>query len=77
MGFYSVYDLENFKVTDIPSAEDRKQNLAIGKNGPNSYTSAELTNLVTAGFFKTGAVVYNTTTSKFQGFNGVSFVDLN
>jgi len=76
-GFYDVQNLGDFKVTDIPSAEDNKQNLAIAKNGPLSYTTTQRNNLTTAGEFKAGAIIYNTTTGKFQGFTGAGWGDLN
>ena len=76
-GFYDVENLGDFKVTDIPSREDMKQSLEIAKNGPHAYTTTQRDNLTTAGKFKAGQIIYNTTTSKYQGYNGSAWADLN
>ena len=68
-GFYDVQNLGDFKVIPIPTAEDNKQNLAIGKNGVNSYTTTQRDTLVLQNYFDIGSIILNTTTSQFQGFS--------
>jgi hypothetical protein len=67
-GFYDVENLGDFKVTDIPTREDMKQSLEIAKQGPRSLTTTQRNNLTIAGQFKVGAVIYNSTVTKFEGF---------
>jgi hypothetical protein len=68
-GFYDVENLGDFQVYDIPSREDVKQSLAIAKDGPNAYTTAQRDILAFQNYFQIGAVILNTTTSQFQGFS--------
>ena len=68
-GFYDVQNLGDFKVVSIPTAEDTKQSLAIAKNATNPYTTTQRDNLSIQGYFDIGAIIFNTTSSQFQGFS--------
>ena len=77
MSFYETENLENFRVEDIPTPNDVKQSLATAKNGPQSLTTAQRDNLTASDYFKVGAVIYNSSLAKFQGYNGSTWDALN
>ena len=77
MSFYDTQNLADFKVEDVPTPNDVKQSLAISKNGPQSLSTAQRDNLTAAEYFKAGAVIYNLTLGKFQGYDGSNWNTLN
>jgi len=76
-GFYDTTNPDNFRVSAVPTTEDNQQNLLI--SGPTTVSVMDTTSrdrAVTAGILKQGSIIYNTTASQFQGYNGAAWVVL-